>query len=302
MRTRNHKIAALLLCGLLLGTGGCGAEPVGQSGSVPQPGKAAQEEISLAEVPEYAGEPYVVIDNNEPDFESEQLEAGSYEEYGELDALGRCGTAEANIGRDLMPTEKRGNISRVKPTGWQTAKYDSVDGKYLYNRCHLIGYQLTAENANDRNLITGTRYMNTEGMLPFENMVADYIKETGNNVMYRVTPVFEGDNLVASGVQMEAESVGDGGEDLAFNVYVYNVQPDVEIDYTTGESRAAEGASAGKEKASGETYILNTSTRKFHRPSCSGAASMSSSNREEYKGSRKNLVKQGYEPCGSCKP
>ena len=190
----------------------------------------------------YGGEPYAVINGNVPYFEDEDFTETAFEEYSELDSLGRCGTAFANVGRELMPTEERGSIGQVKPSGWQTVKYDIVDGKYLYNRCHLIGYQLTAENANERNLITGTRYMNVEGMLPFENMVADYIKETGNHVLYRVTPEFSGENLVADGVLMEAESVEDGGEGIQFCVFVYNVQPGIEIDYETGESRLAESA------------------------------------------------------------
>lgn len=194
---------------------------------------------SLADIPAYSGEPYVVLNNNEPDFAEEDLTTDSYEYYSELDADGKCGVVEASISEDLMPTEERGSIGQVKPTGWQTVKYDNVDGKYLYNRCHLIGFQLTGENANEKNLITGTRYMNTEGMLPFENMVADYIKETGNHVLYRVTPIFDDDNLVASGVQMEAKSVEDNGEGICFNVYVYNVQPGIEIDYATGDSQLA---------------------------------------------------------------
>ena len=167
---------------------------------------------SALAVPEFSGEPYVVIHDNQPDFTEEEKTTESYEHYSDLDSLGRCGVAEANIGQDLMPTEKRGAIGQVKPTGWHTVKYDQVDGKYLYNRCHLIGYQLTGENANEKNLITGTRYLNVEGMLPFENMVADYIKETGNHVLYRVTPIFTGENLVADGVEMEALSMEDNGE------------------------------------------------------------------------------------------
>ena len=163
----------------------------------------------------------------------------SFEYYSDLDELGRCGTAYSSVGTDLMPTEKRGSISKVKPSGWQVSKYDFVDGKYLYNRCHLIGYQLTAENANEKNLITGTRYLNVDGMLPFENLVADYVKETENHVLYRVTPVFEGNNLVASGVLMEAESVEDAGDGVEYCVYVYNVQPGVEIDYATGENHTS---------------------------------------------------------------
>lgn len=192
--------------------------------------------VSLQEIPAFSGEPYVVIGDGQPLFDQEDITAVSYEFYSELDSLGRCGYTMACIGKDLMPTEDRGEIGQVKPSGWQQGKYDFVDGKYLYNRCHLIGFQLTGENANERNLITGTRYMNTEGMLPFENMVADYIKETGNHVLYRVTPIFQGDELVARGVQMEAFSVEDCGEGICFNVYVYNNQPGVTIDYATGKN------------------------------------------------------------------
>jgi len=190
--------------------------------------------VSLKEIPEYDDEPYVVINNNKPDFDDEEKSTKSFEEYSELDDLGRCQEAVANIGQDLMPSKKRESIGMVKPTGWHTVKYDNVDGRYLYNRCHLIGYQLTGENANEKNLITGTRYMNVEGMLPFENMVADYIKETNHHVLYRVTPIFEGDNLVADGVTMEAQSIED--DEIEFHVFVYNVQPGIEIDYTDGNS------------------------------------------------------------------
>lgn len=194
--------------------------------------------VSLSEIPEYSGSPYVEINGNEPDFSKSDFTADSFETYSELDSLGRCGAAYANVGQDLMPTGPRSSIGQVKPTGWHTEKYDNVDGKYLYNRCHLIGYQLTAENANKKNLITGTRYLNVDGMLPFENMVVDYIHETGNHVLYRVTPVFEGNNLVASGVEMEAESVEDRGESISFHVFCYNVQPGIGIDYATGDSWA----------------------------------------------------------------
>lgn len=189
-----------------------------------------------ATLPEYSDSPYVIVNNNEPFFTENDMTADSFEYYGELDELGRCTVAYASIGKDLMPTEKRGSIGSVKPTGWHTVKYDIVDGKYLYNRCHLIGYQLTAENANKNNLITGTRYLNIDGMLLFENMVADYIKETNNHVLYRVTPIFTGDNLLADGVLMEAESVEDNGEGISYNVFCYNVQPGVKIDYVTGDS------------------------------------------------------------------
>lgn len=256
--------------------------------------------ITLSEIPEYSGEPYVVLNDNEPDFTAADMTEQSYESYSELDWDERCGVAMASIGKDLMPTEERGSIGQVKPSGWQTVKYDNVEGKYLYNRCHLIGFQLTGENANERNLITGTRYMNTEGMLPFENMVADYIKETGNHVLYRVTPIFEGDNLVASGVQMEAKSVEDDGEGICFNVYAYNVQPGIEINYATGDSKLAEVS----EEGTGEivTYILNTNNRKFHEENCSSVTDMKEENKQAYKGTREDLIAQGYEPCGRCNP
>lgn len=195
-----------------------------------------QENIDISNIPDYDAQPYVEINSNVPYFNEEDLTTKSFEKYSELDELGRCQEAYANIGQDIMPTEKRQSIGSVKPSGWQIKKYSFIDGKYLYNRCHLIGYQLSGENANKKNLITGTRYMNVEGMLPFENMVADYVKETNNHVLYRVTPIFEGDNLIASGVLMEAMSVEDNGQDISFNVFVYNVQPGVEINYETGDS------------------------------------------------------------------
>ncbi len=257
--------------------------------------------VYLDSIPDYAGQPYVAINGNEPSFLDGEMTTSSYEVYSPLDELGRCGAASACVGTDLMPTEDRGSIGQVKPTGWQTVKYDCVDGKYLYNRCHLIGYQLTGENANKQNLITGTRYLNVEGMLPFENMVADYVKETDNHVLYRVCPVYEGDNLVAGGVTMEARSVEDNGEGVSFHVYVYNVQPGVEIDYATGESWLE-----GTERPDGTepeiTYVLNVSSRKFHLPTCSGATGMKAENREESTASRSALIEQGYQPCGTCKP
>lgn len=222
--------------------------------------------LQLEDIPEYSGEPYTIINDNEPEFSEEILTDVSFEEYSELDELGRCGTAVASIGQDLMPTESRGSIGQVKPSGWQTVKYDCVDGKYLYNRCHLIGYQLTAENANEQNLITGTRYMNVEGMLPFENMVADYVKETDNHVAYRVTPIFEEDNLVASGVQMEAYSVEDEGDGICFNVYVYNVQPVIVIDYATGESHMAEEETTLTEAEQGTEIRGNSKSKIYHCP------------------------------------
>ena len=195
--------------------------------------------IDLSSIPEFDGNAYVAVNDNVPYFTDEDMTTTAYETYASLDALGRCGTAVSCIGKELMPTEDRGSIGQVKPSGWQTVKYDFVDGKYLYNRCHLIGFQLTGENANKKNLITGTRYMNMEGMLPFENMVADYVKETGNHVLYRVSPIFQDDELVARGVLLEAKSVEDSGAGITFCVYVYNNQPGVDIDYLTGESKAA---------------------------------------------------------------
>lgn len=263
--------------------------------------------LSIEDVPEFSESPYVEINGNEPDFSQQEKEEGdSFESYSRLDSLGRCGVAYACIGQDLMPTEDRESISQIKPSGWQTAEYDFVDGKYLYNRCHLIGFQLTGENANERNLITGTRYMNVEGMLPFENLVADYVKETGNHVLYRVTPVFEGQELVARGVEMEAWSVEDQGDGVCYHVYVYNSQPGVTIDYATGNSwetgEEAPSSQQGEASSEQEEYILNTHSHKFHLPDCPSADSIKESNREEYHGSREELLQQGYEPCGSCNP
>ena len=313
---RIKKIFLPVFCLIfLLTASSCGSisetsqgEAVGSSNNTEQIDTVSQEEAEalVEELPEYSGEPYTIVADNEPDFSDSELQTEAYEEYSELDELGRCGTAKANIGEELMPTEDRESISEIKPSGWINKEYDDVDGGYLYNRCHLIGFQLTAENANEENLITGTRYMNTEGMLPFENMVADYIKETDNHVLYEVTPVFEDDNLVASGVLMEAESVEDDGAGISFYVYVYNVQPGIEIDYVTGESREAEDTQteAGTEngQAAEETYILNTNTMKFHEPDCASVGDMKASNTWEYSGSREDVIQMGYDPCGRCRP
>lgn len=233
-----------------------------------------QTTVSLDEIPEYSGKPYMVLNDNRPEFSEEDLTEEAFETYSELDGLGRCGTAYANICIEIMPTEERGSIGQVKPTGWHTAKYDNVDGKYLYNRCHLVGYQLAGEKANEKNLITGTRYMNVEGMLPFEDMVADYVKETQNHVLYRVTPVFEEENLVARGVQMEAMSVEDKGEGILYNVYVYNVQPGIGIDYATGESweEAAEGLDPEQGEIRG-----NSRSKIYHCPGQSAYEEMADS-------------------------
>ena len=254
-------------------------------------------------------EPYIKVNGNVPRFSDEEKKtAAAFENYSDLDSLGRCGVAFACVGKETMPTEERGPIGSIKPSGWHSVKYDFVDGKYLYNRCHLIGYQLTAENANEKNLITGTRYLNTKGMLPFENMVADYVKETGNHVLYRVTPVFEGKNLVASGVYMEAYSVEDDGDGICFYVYVFNRQPGVKIDYLTGDSVAdgtvesASGETTSAEKEETKTYVLNISNGKFHLPDCDSLKKMKEENKQIMKCKRSELINAGYSPCGSCKP
>lgn len=204
--------------------------------------------IDTEEIPAYSGEAYVEINSNIPYFTDSEMSTTSYEYYSDLDSLGRCGVCVANIGPDIMPTEERGEIGNIKPTGWHTVKYSEIiEGNYLYNRCHLIGFQLAGENDNEKNLITGTRYLNMDGMLPFENMVADYVKKTGNHVLYRVTPIFEGDNLVADGVLIEAESVEDNGSGILFNVFCYNIQPGITIDYATGDS-TEDGSIAAKEE------------------------------------------------------
>ena len=192
--------------------------------------------VSLDAIPAYDGKAYVAVNNNEPFFTDSDMTTTAFENYSDLDSLGRCGVAYANICRDIMPTEERGKIGMIKPSGWHTVKYDVIKDRYLYNRCHLIGYQLAGENANPKNLITGTRYLNVEGMLPFENLVADYVNNTGNHVLYRVTPMFSGSNLVANGVLIEAKSVEDNGGGILFNVYCYNVQPGIGINYENGDS------------------------------------------------------------------
>ena len=287
--------------------------------------------FSLREIPAYSGTPYTEVNGNQPYFTEEELTTQSFETYSELDSLGRCGMAYANVGQDLMPTEPRGEIGAVKPSGWHLVKYDNVDGKYLYNRCHLIAYMLAAENANPQNLITGTRYLNVQGMLPFETKVCDYVKNTGNHVLYRVTPIFDGDNLLADGVLMEAYSVEDAGEGICFCVFAYNVQPGIGIDYATGDnwaegsgtyqSTAASVAeetpvpqpetdtavqitpeSSAPQESQGITYVLNTNTMKFHYPTCSSVDDMKEKNKQIYTGSRDEVINMGYVPCKRCNP
>ena len=247
--------------------------------------------ITIDEVPVYSGDPYVVINDNEPSFSSEELESDSFESYGELDDLGRCTIAFANLSSELMPQGERGSIGQVKPSGWQTVRYDSVDGKYLYNRCHLIGWQLSGENANERNLITGTRYMNTEGMLPFENMVADYIKEKDGHVLYRVTPIFVEDELVARGVQMEAYSIEDAGASICFNVFVYNVQPGIEIDYSDGSSRLSETADESQEDG---VIRGNSRSKIYHCPGQAAYEDMADSRYLVLFDSEEEAIAAGY--------
>lgn len=258
-------------------------------------------EAGTLTVPGFVRYAYTVVNGNIPFFNEGDGTAEAFETYSDLDELGRCGAAFACIGEELMPTEERGDISAVKPTGWQTSRYDFIEGELLYNRCHLIGYQLTGENANEKNLITGTRYMNVEGMEPFESRVASYVKSTGNHVWYRVTPVYTGDHLLADGVLMEARSVEDDGQGVQFCVFVYNVQPGVGIDYETGENWLLE-QEAGETEEFSFTYVLNTRSMKFHLPACESVSAMSEHNKQEFTGTREELIAQGYTPCGNCKP
>ena len=316
----NMRALAMVICLALTMqfASGCGTTESAQS--TQENATTIAETFDFAAVPAYDGKAYVAVNDNVPFFTEEELSSASYETYGELDPLGRCTVCVASVGQNLMPAEERGNIGAVKPTGWHTVKYDF--GKYLYNRCHLIGYQLTGENANEKNLITGTRYLNIEGMLPFENMVADYVKETDQHVMYRVTPVFEGDNLLAAGVLMEGKSVEDNGEGVLFCVFAYNVQPGVSIDYATGESSAdgtiVNDTSAQEEtkqftstsvqqeetqqSAETQTYVLNTNTHKFHKPGCYSVEKIKPENYAEFTGTREEAIAYGYDPCKNCNP
>ncbi len=307
---------------------------------------AVSSKADLSSIPEYSSDAYISLNNNEPFFTSDEIsnaKKGVFESYSNLDSLGRCGIAISCLGKETMPSLARGEIGSIRPSGWHTVKYNGIDGNYLYNRCHLIGYQLSGENANDKNLITGTRYLNIEGMLPFENETADYIESTGNHVLYRVIPLFRGNNLVADGVTMEAESIEDNGSGLKFCVFCYNVQPGITIDYSTGDStgpeftgsqsnpsvenhtnaaynetNAGDNADSKTTDTKNETtasadtdtdfssnsvsYILNTKSRKFHNPGCPAAKKISDENKEIFSGSRDDLIKNGYSPCGICNP
>ncbi len=302
-RLKRQRWFAALVIALSLCVCACG-------GYVPDAsGVAGGSGFSISDVPEYSGSASIDIDGGQPGFsEEDKRVTRPFERYSEMDALGRCGAAYANVCRELMPTEEREGIGMIRPSGWQTANYGSlVDGNYLYNRCHLIAFQLAGENANERNLITGTRYMNVEGMLPYEEMTGDYVRDTGNHVLYRVTPIFDGADLVASGVEMEAWSVEDAGEGICFHVYCYNVQPGITIDYSDGSSREAlpgentslPGSSGGNREIA-RRYILNTSSKRIHLPECSGVESMSEKNKKEYTGTLRELEEAGYSPCGIC--
>lgn len=266
--------------------------------------------VSLDAIPAYDGKAYVAVNNNEPFFTDSDMTTTAFENYSDLDSLGRCGVAYANICKDIMPTEERGKIGMIKPSGWHTVKYDVIKDRYLYNRCHLIGYQLAGENANPKNLITGTRYLNVEGMLPFENLVADYVNNTGNHVLYRVTPMFSGSNLVANGVLIEAKSVEDNGGGILFNVYCYNVQPGVGINYengdswldgTTGSASSGSDTSATEnsdaDSSNSETMVHITATgKKYHRAGC---RTLKKSDTEVTLDEAKSM---GLSPCGICNP
>ena len=287
-----------------------------------QPEKAKEKSSSfdLSSIPAYSGNPYIAVNNNNPYFTDSDMTTEPFETYSAMDYLGRCGVAYANICKALMPTEERGSIGSVKPSGWHSVRYKNVDGLYLYNRCHLIGFQLAGENANEKNLITGTRYLNVDGMLPFENMVAAYVRETGNHVLYRVTPIFEGKNLLASGVLMEGWSVEDDGDGICFNVYCYNVQPDIIIDYSDGSNKAADGsapygsaaaAASTQKKDTSETpkntspktnYIGNKNSKKLHYTWCHSVEQMKDSNKVYLTCTREEALARGYSPCGNCNP
>ena len=279
------------------------------------------------DVPEYTGEAYLVLNEDVPLFTDEDFSSMKGVVYSEQDELGRCGPAYGLIGKETIPEESRGTIGNVKPTGWQTVRYDDlIEDRYLYNRCHLIGYQLAGANAEERNLITGTRYLNVTGMLPIENKIWEYVTGTGNHVLYRVTPVFDEDNLVASGVVIEASSVEDRGKSIQLCRFLFNVQPGIVIDYKTGESYEENTYSLDEleseidiiddesdlktvsrqmpvpEDTAEATYVLNISTMRFHDPSCPSVEDMKEKNRRYSYETREELIEQGYRPCGSCNP
>lgn len=304
MRTLKRALLCLLTLVLVLNLTGCEAALEEVLNSLNEEGVVSVSEdvgeasgLTLDQMPAYDGSPWAAVNNNQPCF-ADKTTTKTFETYSGLDQKGRCGVAFANVSQDTMPLEERGPIGTVKPSGWQSVKYDFIDGKYLYNRCHLIGFQLTGENANPCNLITGTRYLNVEGMLPFENQVADYVRETGNHVLYRATPIFQGDELVARGVELEGWSVEDQGEGICFHVWCWNVQPGVSIDYATGESALTEEL----EEQQRSSYILNTAQKRFHKPECSAVKGIEETHKQRVRSTREELIQQGYAPCGRCKP
>lgn len=291
----------LLVFALLLS--GCAAVPAGEAAQADAQGAeieiVSDTQAQAGGVVIFSDDPYIVMNENVPEFTEDEITKEPFAEYEDLDSLGRCRGAFACVGTERMPSEEQGDSIRFRPTGWHRAYYDSLEGQNLYICCHLIAYELTGGNADERNLITAARYMYEEGMLPFERMVADYVKETGNHVMYRVTPEFEGDNLAADGVQMEALSVEDNGEGISYNVFIYNIQPGFEIDYATGDSYETEQKTAD---TGGMTYVLDKNTMEFHLPSCSIIHKIENRNRENFTGEREKLIEDGYEPCESCNP
>jgi len=313
---------------------GCGQNVAGMAAMTdpstgqPESDGSTDAEEFLVDIPEWSGFAFCYVNGNVPDFEPDEIWTSTQESLDPLDELGRCGTATSCIGVDGMPTEPRGDISSIEPTGWHTDKYDFIEGGLLFNRCHLIGYQLSGDDAIARNLITGTSFMNRDGMLQFENAIAAYVKETGNHVMYRVTPVFVGDELIARGVHLEAISVEDNGAGLAFNVFCYNAQPGVDIDYLTGENELSDDDSMLKDYQAGAfvlaanthgeipgiddvqdgqespvmTYILNTNTHKFHYPDCKSVKTMAEHNKQEVEATREEVIARGFSPCKNCDP
>ncbi len=301
------RVVSLILLLLLLSIGAYAHSETSKSDAVPR--------STLSVIPLYTGENHVILQDDQPDFYSWQITTEAYVSFSQLDALGRTGPAMACLAPETLPTRPRGQIGNVRPSGWHTTRYDDlIDDKYLYNRAHVIGFSLCGDNATPENLFTGTRYLNAVSMLSYEVRVLNYIVKTGNHVLYRCSPVYDGNDLVATGVQMEAWSVEDEGT-LCFNVFLFNVQPGIVIDYATGESERAEaaeevasaadrglGGGEGEVKTPAVTYVLNTNTHKFHRPSCPSVEEIKRKNRKDFYGTRGEVIAAGYDPCGRCHP
>ena len=323
MKKLNILFPVLLLLAVLLGC--------------PETAEAGIEEaiprssITFEELPEYIGEDFAILHDNIPEFTLWQLKTEAFVSFSPLDALGRTGPGFACLGKETLPQESRGSIGSIQPSGWQTVRYDDlIADKYLYNRCHVIAFALCGDNATPENLFTGTRYLNITLMTQLENSISQYIQGTGNHVLYRVTPIYQGQNLVASGVQMEGYSIEDHGQTICFNVFVYNIQPGVLIDYKTGESRrdpeyvvptpspaeshapaeeetetllfSTEDVEAEAPARTSITYVLNTNTMRFHFPYCSSVNSMSERNRQDFTGTREEALALGYQSCRLCNP